>query len=84
MKDSTTSTSSNKDTNSNATPTIPSVSERRRSSASSNGGLFASLQSQKRDSTSADMANRRASYNEQLAKGGAFSKWWDGYTRGTK
>ncbi|KAJ5309017.1 hypothetical protein N7508_004396 [Penicillium antarcticum] len=85
-RDSTTSTSSNNNSNTNASPSIPSLSDRRRSSASSSGGgLFANLQSQKRESnTSADMANRRASWAEQASKGGAFSKWWDGYTRGTK
>jgi hypothetical protein len=80
MKDSTTSNNSNSPTS----PTIPSLGERRRSSASSGGGLFANLQSQKRDSTSPDMATRRASWNEQAAKGGPFSKWWDGYMRGNK
>ncbi|OQD82674.1 hypothetical protein PENANT_c020G07053 [Penicillium antarcticum] len=71
MKDSTTSTSSNNNSNTNASPSIPSLSDRRRSSASSSGGgLFANLQSQKRESnTSADMANRRASWAEQASKG---------------
>ncbi|KAJ5747927.1 uncharacterized protein N7511_009623 [Penicillium nucicola] len=83
-RDSTTSTSSNNN-NTSGSPPIPSLSERRRSSASSSGGLFSNLQSQKRESnTSADMATRRASWNEQSAKGGAFAKWWEGYTRGNK
>ncbi|KAJ5142922.1 uncharacterized protein N7515_001709 [Penicillium bovifimosum] len=62
-------------------PPIPTVSERRRSSGGS-GGLFSNLQSQKRLSTDPGMAGRRASWNEQAAKGGFFGKWWDEYTRG--
>lgn len=61
----------------------PTVSERRRSSASGNGaGLFSNLQNQKREGGGSDMAGRRASWNEQSAKGGVFSKLWQGYTRG--
>ncbi|CAI7677101.1 unnamed protein product [Penicillium pancosmium] len=62
----------------------PTVSERRRSSASGNNGpgLFSNLQTQKRESGGSDMAGRRASWNEQSAKGGVFSKLWQDYTRG--
>ncbi|KAJ5373876.1 hypothetical protein N7517_005882 [Penicillium concentricum] len=83
-RDSNTSTSSsgNKGTEGTAT-NYPSLGERRRSSAGSTGGLFSNLQTQKRESTNPDMATRRASWNEQAAKGGMFSKWWDGYTRGS-
>ncbi|KAF4760731.1 hypothetical protein HAV15_006384 [Penicillium sp. str.  len=63
--------------------TPPTLAERRRSSAGSSGGLFSNLNTQKRESTNADMATRRASWNEQAAKGGMFSKWWEGYTRGS-
>lgn len=77
MKDSNTSTSSN------GKQTEGTSGERRRSSAGSNNGLFSNLQTQKRESSSPDMATRRASWNEQAAKGGMFSKWWDGYTRGS-
>ncbi|KAJ5503273.1 hypothetical protein N7463_006147 [Penicillium fimorum] len=80
-RDSNTSTSSNKGTEDTA-PNPPSLGDRRRSSASSTGGLFSNLHTQKRESTNPDMATRRASWNEQAAKGGMFSKWWDGYTRG--
>jgi hypothetical protein len=77
-RDSNTSTSSNgKQTEGT------SGGERRRSSAGSNTGLFSNLHTQKRESSSPDMATRRASWNEQAAKGGMFSKWWDGYTRGS-
>lgn len=84
MKDSNTSTSStgNKQTEGTA-PNLPSLGERRRSSGGSANGLFSHLQSQKRESTDANMATRRASWNEQAAKGGMFSKWWEGYTRGS-
>ncbi|KAJ5812139.1 hypothetical protein N7474_008440 [Penicillium riverlandense] len=61
-------------------PSIPSVGERRRSSASP--GLFANLQSQKRTSEDPSLATRRASWNEQKPAGNYFSKWWEGYTRG--
>lgn len=84
MKDSNTSTSSDgtKQTEGTA-PNPPTLAERRRSSAGSTGGLFSNLNTQKRESTNADMATRRASWNEQAAKGGMFSKWWEGYTRGS-
>ncbi|KAJ5096105.1 hypothetical protein NUU61_005461 [Penicillium alfredii] len=65
-----------------ASPTLPSVSERRRSSTSSSGALFSNLQTQKRQSTDPDMVSRRASWNEQSQQGGFFSKLWEGYTRG--
>ncbi|KAJ5498227.1 hypothetical protein PEX1_050530 [Penicillium expansum] len=83
-RDSNTSTSStgNKQTEGTA-PNLPSLGERRRSSGGSANGLFSHLQSQKRESTDANMATRRASWNEQAAKGGMFSKWWEGYTRGS-
>ncbi|KAJ5788353.1 hypothetical protein N7457_003343 [Penicillium paradoxum] len=81
-RDSTSSTSSNGKQAEGTSPTLPTVSERRRSSTTSSTGLFSNLHSQKRDSTDPDMATRRASWNEQAAKGGFFSKWWDGYTRG--
>ncbi|CAI7660567.1 unnamed protein product [Penicillium palitans] len=83
-RDSNTSTSSdgNKQTE-GTTPNPPSLAERRRSSAGSSGGLFSNLHTQKRESTNADMATRRASWNEQATKGGMFSKWWEGYTRGS-
>ncbi|KAJ5090750.1 hypothetical protein N7532_009434 [Penicillium argentinense] len=81
-RDSTSSnTSGNGNANSNS-PSTPSVSERRRSSAGSGSGLFSNLQTQKREQGGADMAGRRASWNEQAAKGGVFSKLWDGYTKG--
>ncbi|KAJ6000229.1 hypothetical protein N7481_000638 [Penicillium waksmanii] len=69
----------------NQTPNPPTVSERRRSSASGNGGpgLFSNLQTQKREGGGSDMAGRRASWNEQSAKGGVFSKLWQDYTRGS-
>ncbi|KAJ5225412.1 hypothetical protein N7468_006637 [Penicillium chermesinum] len=63
-------------------PYLPTLSERRRSSASSGTQLFSNLHTQKRESTDPDAAARRKSYSEQLAKGGMFSKLWDGYTRG--
>lgn len=68
----------------NQTPNPPTVSERRRSSASGNNGpgLFSNLQTQKREGGGSDMAGRRASWNEQSAKGGVFSKLWQDYTRG--
>lgn len=63
---------------------MPTLNERRRSSSgSAAGGIFANLHSQKRDNTDAEHNARRASWNEQSAKGGMFSKWWEGYTRGT-
>lgn len=86
MKDSNTSTASNGNGNKQTegtAPNPPGPGERRRSSAGSSNGLFSNLHSQKRESTSADMATRRASWNEQAAKGGMFSKWWEEYTRGT-
>ncbi|KAJ5145019.1 hypothetical protein N7448_002411 [Penicillium atrosanguineum] len=65
-RDSDTSTSSQ---NATAEPTSPqTVSERRRSS--SGAGLFSNLQTQKRDSSDAGMAGRRASWNEQREQGG--------------
>ncbi|KAJ5222649.1 uncharacterized protein N7469_008889 [Penicillium citrinum] len=73
--------SSNAGAETNTSNSPPTVSERRRSSASG-AGLFSNLQSQKRDSGGSDMAGRRASWNEQAAKGGVFSKLWDGYTKG--
>ncbi|KAJ5509311.1 hypothetical protein N7527_011454 [Penicillium freii] len=79
-RDSNTSTSSD---GNKQTERIPSLGDRRRSSASSSQGLFSNLHTQKRESTNADMATRRASWNEQAAKGGMFSKWWEGYTRGS-
>ncbi|OQE39111.1 hypothetical protein PENCOP_c007G02341 [Penicillium coprophilum] len=82
-RDSNTSTSSNGNKASEGIAANPSgPGERRRSSAGSNG-LFSNLHTQKRESTNPDMANRRASWNEQAAKGGMFSQWWDGYTRGS-
>ena len=76
------SDSSNSSQNQNNEPQSPqTVSERRRSSGSG-AGLFSNLQSQKRDSSDAGMAGRRASWNEQREQGGFFSKLWDGYTRG--
>ncbi|KAJ5156748.1 hypothetical protein N7492_009551 [Penicillium capsulatum] len=75
-------TNANAGTASNASPTFPSISERRRSSAGSGAGLFANLQSQKRESGDPDMVTRRASWNDQMQKGGVFSKLWNGYTRG--
>ncbi|CAG7918575.1 unnamed protein product [Penicillium olsonii] len=80
-RDSNTSNTSNAE---NASPALPTLSERRRSSSgSAAGGLFANLHSQKRDNTDAEHNARRASWNEQAAKGGMFSKWWDEYTRGS-
>ncbi|KAJ5273473.1 hypothetical protein N7478_008598 [Penicillium angulare] len=65
-------------------PTTPTVNERRRSSASSGNaaGLFSNLHTQKRQSDDANMAGRRASWNEQQSPSGFFGKLWDGYTRG--
>lgn len=84
MKDSNTSTSSDGNKQTKATASnLPSLGDRRRSSAGSSQGLFSNLHTQKRESTNADMATRRASWNEQAAKGGMFSKWWEGYTRGS-
>lgn len=83
MKDSNISTSSNGNKQSEGTSTFPTVNDRRRSSSTgSSNGLFSTLQSQKRESTNPELASRRASWNEQAAPGGFFSKWWDGYTRG--
>jgi hypothetical protein len=82
MKDSTTSNSSNNANTEGASPALPTLSERRRSSAGGTG-LFANLQTQKRDSTNPDMTARRASWDEQAVKGGMFSNWWNGYTRGS-
>ncbi|OJJ41075.1 hypothetical protein ASPWEDRAFT_34556, partial [Aspergillus wentii DTO 134E9] len=76
------SSSSNANANANAgTPTTPSVGERRRSSANPNS-LFSNLNTQKRNSTDPNAEQRRASYNDQMQRGGFFSKWWDGYTKG--
>lgn len=85
MQDSATSDSSTNNKNAeNASPVFPTLNERRRSSSSgSNAGLFANLHSQKRESTDPNMTARRASWNEQASKGGMFSKWWEGYTRGS-
>ncbi|KAL4890931.1 hypothetical protein BDV59DRAFT_75749 [Aspergillus ambiguus] len=55
---------------------------RRRSSGHGPSTLFESLTSQKRSAEDPSVAARRASYTEQAQKGGFFSKWWDGYTRG--
>ncbi|KAL5359220.1 hypothetical protein BJX96DRAFT_147998 [Aspergillus floccosus] len=55
---------------------------RRRSSGHGPSTLFESLTSQKRTSEDASAAARRASYTDQAQKGGFFSKWWEGYTRG--
>ncbi|KAJ5696538.1 hypothetical protein N7536_006950 [Penicillium majusculum] len=83
-RDSNTSTSSDGTKQTEGTASNPpTLAERRRSSAGSSGGLFSNLNTQKRESTNADMATRRASWNEQAAKGGMFSKWWEGYTRGS-
>ncbi|CAL5873773.1 uncharacterized protein PFLUO_LOCUS8055 [Penicillium psychrofluorescens] len=83
---STSSTGSNASTNAAGgnNSSIPSVSERRRSSASSGAApsLFANLHSQKRTSEDPSLASRRASWNEQKPAGNYFSKLWDGYTRG--
>ncbi|KAJ5579963.1 uncharacterized protein N7459_005948 [Penicillium hispanicum] len=87
---SSTGSASNSNSNSNTTknnaanesPTLPSVKDRRRSSASSGGPLFSTLQTQKRESSDPGMAGRRASWNEQAQKGGVFSRLWEGYTRG--
>ncbi|KAJ5571971.1 hypothetical protein N7535_005631 [Penicillium sp. DV-2018c] len=68
MKDSDTSTSSQGKQAEAGSPPFPTVSDRRRSSGS---GLFSNLQTQKRDSTDPGMAGRRASWNEQAAKGGS-------------
>lgn len=82
MKDSTTSnTSKNSDA---ASPPLPTLNERRRSSSGANSGIFANLHSQKRNSTDAEQNARRASWNEQSAKGGMFSQWWNNYTRGSE
>ncbi|KAJ5964444.1 uncharacterized protein N7479_004320 [Penicillium vulpinum] len=82
--DTSTSTSSTGTKQSEGTSSNPpSLGERRRSSGGSSAGLFSNLHTQKRDSTNPDMASRRASWNEQAAKGGMFSQWWDGYTRGS-
>lgn len=81
MKDSTTSNTSK--ASDAASPALPTLNERRRSSAGAANGIFANLHNQKRDSTDAEHNARRASWNEQTAKGGMFSKWWDNYTRGT-
>lgn len=84
MKDSNTSTSSDGNKQTEGTGSnLQSLGERRRSSAGSSQGLFSNLHTQKRESTNADMATRRASWNDQAAKGGMFSKWWEGYTRGS-
>lgn len=85
LKNSDASTSSTKDATANpVSPSVPSINDRRRSSASSGSGagLFSNLQSQKRDSGDASMAGRRASWNEQQKPGGWFGKLWDGYTKG--
>ncbi|KAJ5708241.1 hypothetical protein N7488_008042 [Penicillium malachiteum] len=69
-------------TNQAGSPTVPTVNERRRSSASSgSSGLFSNLHSQKRQSDDAAMAARRASWNEQQGPTSWFGKLWDGYTR---
>ncbi|CAG7953832.1 unnamed protein product [Penicillium nalgiovense] len=84
MKDSNTSTSSNGSKRVEDTlPNAPGMGERRGSSVDSSSGLFSNLNTQKRGSTNADMATRRASWNEQAANRGMFAKWWDGYTRGS-
>ncbi|KAJ5632368.1 hypothetical protein N7490_008707 [Penicillium lividum] len=81
------STSSNSATSpggsGSGSPPVQTVNERRRSSASSGSGagLFENLRSQKRESQDPAMAGRRASWNEQQAQGGFFSKLWDGYTK---
>ncbi|KAE8147674.1 hypothetical protein BDV25DRAFT_28902 [Aspergillus avenaceus] len=78
MSDRRESTSSSMSSGSQSPPTAPN----RRSSQG--GGLFEGLTNQKRNSTDPMSAARRASYNDQAQQGGFFSKWWDGYTRGTK
>jgi hypothetical protein len=78
------SANSNANSNDSGSPTTPSVNERRRSSASSGKGLFSGLSTQKRESADANMATRRASWDEQRQQGGFFSKLWEGYTRGSK
>ncbi|KAJ5333488.1 hypothetical protein MYU51_014077 [Penicillium brevicompactum] len=81
-RDSTTSnTSKNSDA---ASPPLPTLNERRRSSSGANSGIFANLQSQKRNSMDAEQYARRASWNEQATKGGMFSQWWNNYTRGSE
>ncbi|CAG8142512.1 hypothetical protein PENNAL_c0046G01963 [Penicillium nalgiovense] len=83
-RDSNTSTSSNGSKRVEDTlPNAPGMGERRGSSVDSSSGLFSNLNTQKRGSTNADMATRRASWNEQAANRGMFAKWWDGYTRGS-
>ncbi|OQE30737.1 hypothetical protein PENFLA_c002G07721 [Penicillium flavigenum] len=83
-RDSNTSTSSNGNKPvEDALPNAPTTRERRGSSVDSSSGLFSNLNTQKRGSTNADMATRRASWNEQAANRGIFAKWWEGYTRGS-
>ncbi|KAL1858458.1 hypothetical protein Plec18167_006979 [Paecilomyces lecythidis] len=59
--------------------TSSNSSNRRKSSTA---GLFSNLTTLKRDSPDPASVARRQSFNDQIAKGGVFSKWWDGYTRG--
>lgn len=75
------SNNSNNPVDSQANP--PTVQDnRRRSSGHGPSTLFESLTNQKRNSGDASATARRASYAEQGAKGGYFSKMWDEYTRG--
>ncbi|CAG8909323.1 unnamed protein product [Penicillium egyptiacum] len=84
MKDSNTSTSSNGSKRIQETlPDAPGIGERRGSAVDGANGLFSNLQTQKRGNSNADFATRRASWNEQAATRGMFSKWWEGYTRGS-
>lgn len=63
----------------NVTP--PMAGERRQSGQPPM--LFSGLSTQKRNPLDPAMAARRQSWKEQGTQGGFFSKWWDGYTKGS-
>lgn len=67
--------------NTNTTPrnNAPSIDRRR----SSNPALFSGLSTQKRNPMDTSMTARRQSWKDQEQPGGWFSKWWDGFTKGS-
>ncbi|KAL4927119.1 uncharacterized protein BDV17DRAFT_132191 [Aspergillus undulatus] len=78
------SSASDASANNDSARSPPSLGERRRSSGHGPSTLFESLTSQKRNPYDGAFAERRKSWQEQAHPGGFFSKWWSGYTGGTK
>lgn len=66
--------------NAQANTSPPGIGDRRQSSSAS---LFSGLSTQKRNPLDTNMAARRESWKEQVQPGGFFSKWWEGYTKGS-